>query len=409
MLGAIYKPRKIFLTLLASVFCLLSSGFFLPPSVFAACDQNCNKDSGDDAYLSCIKDKQSCLEGKIAETKQEQITLSNTISILENQIFLQELEIEETETEIRQLERQIEDLNSRLSGLEISLDELSALLVERIQEQYKQRRSGVFDLLFISDSLNGFLRNIQYVKKSQNHVHELLSQAELQRVDYSQQKELKEEKQAEVEQKQLELESQKVALGGQKRDQEILLTETKHNESRYQDELAKTLAELEAIQSIIAGKGDENSVGEVKEGDKIASIIPGASVCSTGTHLHFEVAKDGAHRNPAEYLKSTDIIWSNHDGPFSFSGGWNWPVNNAARITQGYGMTWYAAVQRAYGGAPHTGIDMVSKSYGDYTIKAVKDGKLYRGSIPCGAGLLRYVKVEHDEGGISTYYLHVNY
>ena len=71
-------------------------------------------------------------------------------------------------------------------------------------------------------------------------------------------------------------------------------------------------------------------------------------------------------------------------------------------------MTWYARVRRAYGGAPHTGIDMVSKD-GNLTVKTVKDGVAFRGSIKCGNGQLRYVKVEQKEDGLSTYYLHVNY
>jgi murein DD-endopeptidase MepM/ murein hydrolase activator NlpD len=50
---------------------------------------------------------------------------------------------------------------------------------------------------------------------------------------------------------------------------------------------------------------------------------------------------------------------------------------------------------------------MVSKD-GNLSIKSVKDGKLFRGSIKCGSGLLRYVRVDHGEG-LNTYYLHVNY
>ena len=192
--------------------------------------------------------------------------------------------------------------------------------------------------------------------------------------------------------------------------EQFLLNQTKNNEAQYQKELEKTLAEINAIQSIIAGKGNESDVGEVKEGDKIASIIAGSSTCSNGTHLHFEVVKGGVNYNPAGYLKSIDAQWNNSpDGSFSFTGDWNWPMNNAAKINQGYGMTYYARVRRAYGGAPHTGIDMASKSSGDYTVIAVREGRLFRGSIPCGGGSLRYVRVKHKDSDISTYYLHVNY
>ncbi len=59
----------------------------------------------------------------------------------------------------------------------------------------------------------------------------------------------------------------------------------------------------------------------------------------------------------------------------------------------------------AYGGAPHTGIDMVSKD-GNLNVKAVKDGVLYTGAIGCGGKSLYYVKVEHKDSNLSTLYLH---
>jgi murein DD-endopeptidase MepM/ murein hydrolase activator NlpD len=103
------------------------------------------------------------------------------------------------------------------------------------------------------------------------------------------------------------------------------------------------------------------------------------------------------------------VVWNNSpDEPFGFGGDWDWPLSDPARITQGYGMTFYARVRRAYGGQPHTGIDMVSKD-GNFDVKAVKPGELYRGSIKCGGGYLRYVKVKHKDSNLESYYLHVNY
>jgi peptidoglycan hydrolase CwlO-like protein len=383
-------------------------------SVLAAedCEQyQCDKDNQDeDGYLQCISDKSQCLKDKIAETQTQAITLNNTISILNGQIQVQELQISQTLAEISQLERQIEELTVRISGLEISLDRLSTLLVERVNKNYKRHSAMPLSLLLISDSLGDFLSQYKYLQLTQRHLGEVMAKAEEQRLDYDQQKALKEDKQDEVEQKRLALQSQQNQLTGQRADHQILLSQTKSNEARYQAELAKTLAELEAIQSIIAGRGDETEVGPVSEGDKIATIIAGASPCSTGSHLHFEVVKDNAHRDPAGYLKSIDAVWNNDpDGAFGLSGGWDWPVNNPAKINQGYGMTYYARVRRAYGGAPHTGIDMFSKSAGDFGVKSVKEGTLSRGSIACGGGLLKYVKVEHKDDGIDTYYLHVNY
>ncbi|MDQ5951267.1 MAG: hypothetical protein QG639_544 [Patescibacteria group bacterium] len=397
------------------VVCFFAALSFLSVSPVLA--QNCDdikcekdKDDEDDSdYLACIDDKRSCLEDKIKETQNQKITLNNTISLISGKINLQELKISQTETEIEKLERQIVELNDRINGLDLSLDRLTGMLVERIRAQYKESRVSPFVALASSGSFSDMFAREQYVNLASEQTALAMQRAELQKMVYDQEKELKELKQKEVEVKRQDLQSEQNVLTKQRGEQQFLLTETQHNEARYQAELAKTLAELNAIQSIIAGKGNESEVGEVESGDKIASIIVGASTCSTGTHLHFEVVKDGVNRDPAAYLKPISILWNNDpDTEFGFGGDWDWPLNDAARITQGYGMTYYARVRRAYGGQPHTGIDMTSKS-ANYTVKAVEDGKLFRGSIRCGGGFLRYVKVEHEDDGLSSYYLHVNY
>ncbi len=383
--------------------------------VYAAenCDLiSCNKSSqSEDEYLSCNKKKQTCWENNIHQAQSSAITLSNTISILNGKISVQLLQIEQTKGEIAKLEREIDELSNRITGLNLSLDRLSTVLIQRVNEHYKTRRAHPQLLLLVSDSFAEFFTNYKYLKLTQEQTADAMERAETQKATYDEQKALKEAKQTEVETKRKNLESQQQELTKQKSEQQFLLTQTKNDEARYQNELARTLAELEAIQSIIAGKGDETKVADVSQGDNIASIIVGSSPCSTGTHLHFEVVKDGSHRDPAGYLKPIDALWQNQpDGSFGFGGNWEWPLENPAKINQGYGMTYYARVKRSYGGAPHTGIDMVSKDSGNYRVKAVKPGSLYRGSIKCGGGLLRYVKVAHkDESSLSTYYLHVNY
>lgn len=370
----------------------------------------CSKDAGEGEFTKCNKDKQACWEGKIREAQNSAQTLSSTIALITGQLRLKESQIEQTLSEIHTLEREIDDLTNRIAGLNLSLDRLTTVLVKRVNEQYKSHYVTPAISILASESFSQALRQYKYRTLAQQQTVQAMQQAETTKQTYDQEKALKEEKQAEVERKQAQLKQQQGELNKQKADQQFLLNETKNNEAMYQRELAKTLAELQAIQSIIAGKGAESNAGEVKQGDSIASIIVGASPCSTGTHLHFEVVQDGTHRDPAGYLKGIDAAWNNSpDTSFGFGGDWEWPVNNPAKINQGYGMTYYARVRRSYGGQPHTGIDMASKSSGDYSVKAVKDGTLFRGSIKCGGGQLRYVKVEHKDSNLSTYYLHVNY
>jgi hypothetical protein len=233
----------------------------------------------------------------------------------------------------------------------------------------------------------------------------ILQELENSRIDYDQRKTDKINKQQEVEKLKTKLIAQKKVLDGQVAEKQSLLSLTQNDEKKYQALLAKVRAELEAIESIIAGKGNETFVRDVSPGERIASVIPGSSACSTGGHLHFEVVTSGAHQSPASFLKPKDITWNNSpDGSFSFSGTWDWPLEDTIRITQGYGHT---AFSSRYSGNTHTGIDMINTS--NYDVKAVRKGGLFRGSIPCGGGTLKYVHVKHSDDNKDTFFLHVNY
>lgn len=368
-------------------------------------------DDNQNQNLDEKKRKIEVLQSKLREVESQKVSLSSTIQLISTKISLSQAEIDKTQAEISKLEKEIANLGTRIGGLEQSLDVLSVSLVDHVSSQYKEQQIDPIQTLLLSKNLTQLYETVKYLKISQEKTREIIVQSENQKHLFDEQKTTKEEIQKQVEAKKQDLAQQKNQLNFERSGQQKLLEETKNDEAKYQAELQKTLAEVQAIQGIIAGQGNEVKVTEVKEGDRIASIIVGASPCSNGTHLHFEVVKDGAHQDPAGYLSSVSAVWNNSpDSSFSFNGGWAWPINNPARINQGYGMTYYARVRRAYGGAPHTGIDMISKDSGDYVVKAVKEGTLFRGGIGCGGRTLQYVRVIHkDNPAMSTYYLHVNY
>lgn len=361
----------------------------------------------EDKSLDSVKDEIEELQQKLEELQGQKQTLAQTINYLNTKIQITENEIFQTQHEINLLEEEITALLGKIGLLDVNLEKISQVLVSRVAASYKNHQTDPVLLLFTSNGFQDFFRKYKYLKVSQQHDREVIFALEEARTNYDLQKQIKEQKQAEVEALQSKLLEQKAAIDQQKAQKQAALRVTQNDERRYQDQLAAALAELEAIQGIIAGKGSETEVGPVNEGDKIASVIPSVSACSTGAHLHFEVVIGDSRINPATFLSSKDVTWDNEpDGPFSFSGSSRWPIPDPVRITQGYGMTFYAGTMRFYGGSPHTGIDMVNNS--NYSVYAVKSGTLYQGAISCGGGLLRYVRVDH-EGDMDTYYLHINY
>jgi len=373
--------------------------FFLP----AAAEDN------EDKRLKELQEKIEEYETTIKELQGREKTLSSTIAYLDGKIQLTTTQMAVTEQELEILSREIEEISAKIDILDFSLNDVSSALQSRVQETYKRSLINPFYLIFSSGGFSDALSRVKYLRSAQAHDRQLLYQLQESKMNYDVQKSLKERKQAKQEALKTQLESQKILLDQQKGAKQDLLEVTKNDEQKFQGLLAAARAEMEAIQSIMAGYGEEIEVGKVNEGQRIASIIAGTSACSTGSHLHFEVVKDGANVNPAGYLQSKGVKWdcwlgdcSQHTG---FSGSWSWPMNDPITITQEYGMTSYAKTG-AYVGGPHTGYDMFSS---DYTVKAVKSGVLSRGSISCGGGTLRYVKVDHADSDIDTYYLHVNY
>lgn len=362
----------------------------------------------DEDPLASKKKEIEELQQKIEELQSQKQSLAQTINYLSTKVQLTEKEIDKTEAEIALLSEQIKVLEGKIDVLNTNLDKLTEVMVNRVNASYKNSSNQPVLLLLVSNGFTDFFRRYKYLKVSQQNDREVIFALEEARTNYDTQRTVKAQKQAEVETLQTKLVEQKKSLDSQQKAKQAALTVTRNDEKRYQEQLARALAEIRAIQSIIAGGGEESKVGTVNEGDAIASVIAGVSACSNGAHLHFEVVKDKVTQNPAGYLSPKDVIWDNSpDGPFGFSGSWRWPIDDPVRITQGYGMTFYAATLRYYGGNPHTGMDMISDG-GGYTVRAVKSGELYRGAIACGKGTLRYVRVEQGDG-ISTYYLHVNY
>lgn len=339
---------------------------------------------------------------KLTDLSGQKKTLAEAISYLNTQISLTQAKIASTESELKSLNLQIQDLTGKIESIDYSLDDLTRLFVARIRETYIRKDTWSTSLLMQASGIPDMLRRLEYTQRIRDRDREILIALEKSRLDFNAQKAEKEVKQAEIEALQQQLNQQRSSLSAQKSAKDRLLAETNNDEKRYQQLLAEAQAELVAIKGIIAGLGKEVKVGLVGEGERVASIIVGKSPCSSGTHLHYEVAENQSRANPFQLLKPIDLVWSNEDPPQNGSGSWNWPLESPIRITQGYGHTAYSS---RYVNDLHTGIDMVSDNR---TVNSVKAGELYQGSMKCGSGQLVYVRVKQTDG-YDSYYLHVNY
>lgn len=345
------------------------------------------------------------LSGKLRETQNKAATLTSQITYMDNQIRLTGLKMQDTAEKVVKMENEIEVLSERIGSLESSLTDMTSLLIDRVVATYKNAQIPAGLAMLSSNGFSELISKAKYLHLVQSHDKKIMFEVQSTKSDFESQKQLLEEKKVELDLLKEKLEAQKLDLDKQKQDKQSLLTITRSDEKKYQELLTKAKSEQNAIE--IAMKSAIMSLKDgapINEGAEIAFMgNSGAPSCSTGAHLHMEFTQDGGRRNPADFLKSRDVTWDNApDGPFSFGGDWNWPMEGTVRITQGYGMTYFARTG-FYGGGPHTGLDMVSSNT---VIKAPKNGTLYKGSTNCGGSAMKWVAVDHGSG-VMTWYFHV--
>ena len=338
------------------------------------------------------------LQQKIDASQDQIKTLSGQIAYYDNQIILTGLKISQTEA-------QISAITGKINQLEITLRSRADLLENQIVQIYKKGPVDSLQILFSDSDVSKIISRFKYMQFIQATNRKILHDTQVVQTNYAQQKTL-------VQDSKKKLDVQKKNLASIRAERDNLLKQTKNNEANYQKLLQQARLELEAISAVLAGKGIEAKIGDVNQGEKIATIISGASCNSGGSHLHFIVKNGDDVENPFNYLKpvnysncSGSSCGSSNGDPFNPRGSWDWPLNPSITLNQGYGSTWatiHTWVRRIY--SFHNGIDIVGSST---EVKAVQSGTLYRGSFTGSSCRLPYARVQHKDSNISTYYLHV--
>lgn len=357
-----------------------------------------------DEDTTCFDQKILEYQAKIAQLKSDQKNLESTLSLLDSEVSLKSNEIRKTNAEILKLEKEIAGLSNRIQGLEISLEKLTTVLVDRIQASYKSSKTQSSVQVVVLDAFADLVTQYKFTQLSRDYLRALVAEAELQRLNYDEEKIIKEDKQLEIERLKKSLESQRATLEQQQKQKKSLLESTQNDERKFQNLLSQALAEKNALEAALVSG---TRVGPVKKGDAIALVgNTGYPGCSTGEHLHFEIRKNNVWVDPSNYLQSKQLKDEQNGGFVTLgSGSWDWPLQDTIRLTQHYGVTPYSWRYK-YSGGVHTGLDLVSMT--SKIIRAPADGELFSATESCGSNSspIKIVFIDHGES-VQSFYLHV--
>jgi len=323
-------------------------------------------------------------EEKLTSTREQKGNLTSQIQLTNTRVELARVRIQKTHHDIEATQNEIGQLTGKIEQLNTTLDHLTVILLQKIVQGYKNKGASMLDVL-LSPEASTLTNQLKYIQIAQENDRLLALRTQQVKVNFSEQKTLREDKKTELEKLEKDLGLQEDDLKNQISQKNVLLEQTKNDEKKYQQLLSQALAEFQAINKAVE-LGQK--VGDVKKGDPIALVgNTGYPYCSTGAHLHLEVRQGGAWVNPANYLGSQ----------------WIWPISEPIEITQGYGVTPWSW-RYSYSGGIHTGYDMVSRS--SDVIRAVADGTLYSSSQNCGGAVIKIKYIDHGND-LMSFYLHV--
>lgn len=207
-----------------------------------------------------LKSKIDEYQKKLTELRQQKNTLSSQIQYMDTQINLTALNIQSTENKIQLTQKEIDILTTRIEGLDNSLDYLSKMLLKRVAEGYKKRSISFFSLIFDSDNAADLISRIKYQKTAQENNQKLLVQVQETKLNFEEQKNLREAKKIELDQLTKTLTNQKIDLDKQKVQKQKLLEDTQNDETTYQKLLSQAQQQLASFKSFVQTSGADSVI-----------------------------------------------------------------------------------------------------------------------------------------------------
>ena len=272
--------RKAVILLLAFAFFAIQEFALLTTSVFAEDPTSTptpTPNESQKAETAKLEQRISEYQKKLDDTRKQRDTLDNQLQYLDTQAYVTSLRIEETENKVKSVKKETEILNDRIDTLDQKLDTQWRLFLATTYASYKKRQASIFDLILNSENAEQMLSSMKYHALAQSNRQRLLIQTQETKINFEEQKSLREEKQKELTKLQDVLAEQKTSLETQKESKKVLISATKNKEAEYQNIIAEAQRQINAFKSFIVSTGT-NVIAANGLGTGIGVIVTGKQI-----------------------------------------------------------------------------------------------------------------------------------
>lgn len=236
--------------ILLSFFTIVSTHMFVFADDTASSSASTNSQSKDE-----LRNKIRDLEGKVSDLRGQEKTLSTQISVMTNQVKLTEYRIEATKEQIQELQDNIKITTEKIAKLQASVNDVSKVLVKRIQASYEVGTVSPIAMLLSSSDISNYITRHNYLNKMQQHDRELIYAAQQAKIDYANEKQIFSDKEKKVQALKAQLENYTKELEAEQENKKTLLAQTQGSEANYQRLLSQAKAQLAGFSSFVANQG----------------------------------------------------------------------------------------------------------------------------------------------------------
>ncbi|MCL2752567.1 MAG: peptidoglycan DD-metalloendopeptidase family protein [Defluviitaleaceae bacterium] len=345
-------------TLKNIVFGLILGGLFLGAMIIGG-DAQARSIADMNRQQQEMRDERDYLRARLLEAQSEQQHALSEMLILELELFEVSSEFAVAYDSLRYFEELLAQTEAELELAEAQRADRLEILGARIRFLHQNNRLSYIELLLTSQSLTEFANNREHFRRILEHDQEIIEALEI--------------LEQEIAQKRDEIDAQRFAI------------------QMHTEELAMTLAELEAVMAVRAIRIEELEANEVYYQQLMA--MKDADIAAVTRDIN--IAQAEADR----VLAQQAIAALNANITRNANSDMHWPVARAPFISSGYGWR-----QRPIGSGTefHTGIDLPAPF--NTPILAADDGVVTFAGWRNGYG--NTIVIYHG-GGISTLYAHI--